>query len=164
MYTGRDLIARVARARLPYAENLVSGDLLGAYGGVCARAVPACGVRRCDVGAPGESGQWHGCVESVPVAAGGRCALDGSPLQRRRHVRTVCGRSRGGLVDVVSSRSAGSVMRGRLGWCGVRWLFLGFLGRSPSGACTCGGWVLCGKVPNNAYSQGIQELIASVDA
>jgi len=44
MCTGRDLIARVARARLPYAENLVSGDLLGAYGGVCARAVPACGV------------------------------------------------------------------------------------------------------------------------
>jgi hypothetical protein len=29
MCTGSDLIARVARARLPYVENLVSGDLLG---------------------------------------------------------------------------------------------------------------------------------------
>jgi hypothetical protein len=36
MCTGRDLIARVALARLSYAENLVSGDLLG-----------ACGVRVC---------------------------------------------------------------------------------------------------------------------
>jgi hypothetical protein len=32
MRTGRDLIARVQRTRLPYAENLVSGDLLGACG------------------------------------------------------------------------------------------------------------------------------------
>ena len=31
MCTGRDLVARVSRARLTYAENLVSGDLLGAY-------------------------------------------------------------------------------------------------------------------------------------
>jgi hypothetical protein len=134
MCTGRDLIARVARARLTYAENLVSGDLLGAYGGVCARAVPACGVRRCGVGARRESGQRRGCGETVTGAAGGRCALVGSPLQRRGHLRTVCGRARGGLGDVVSSRSAGSDMRGRLGWCGVRWLFRGFLRRSQAGA------------------------------
>jgi len=35
MCTGRDLIARVDRARLPYAENLVSGDLLGVCEDVC---------------------------------------------------------------------------------------------------------------------------------
>ena len=32
MCTGRNLIARVPRTHLPYAENLVSGDLLGACG------------------------------------------------------------------------------------------------------------------------------------
>ena len=119
MCTGRDLIARVARARLTYAENLVSGDLLGAYGGVCARAVPACGVRRCGVGARRESGQRRGCGETVTGAAGGRCALVGSPLQRRGHLRTVCGRARGGLGDTVSSSCASSGMRGPLVSCGV---------------------------------------------
>jgi len=51
MCTGSDLIARVAGARMTYAENLVSGDLLGACLGLCVRAVPECGVRRCGVGA-----------------------------------------------------------------------------------------------------------------
>jgi hypothetical protein len=78
------------------------------------------------VGARRESGQQHGCGEDVPDAAGGRRALVGSPLHWHGHVRVVFGRSHGGLVDVVSSSSAGSGMRGRLGWCGVRWLFRGF--------------------------------------
>jgi hypothetical protein len=121
MCTGRDLIARVARTQLPYAENLVSGVLLGSCGVMCARAVPASGVRRCDVGALRESGQRRGCGETVSGGgAGGRRTLVGSPLQRRWRVRTVCGRSRGGLGDGVSSRSAGSDMRGRLGWCSVQ--------------------------------------------
>jgi hypothetical protein len=133
MCTGRDLIARVMRARLPYAEMIVSGDLLGGCRGVCVRAVPACEVRRCCVGARRESGLKHGCGvhgEAVPDATGGRRTLVGSPLQRRRHMWAMYGRTRGGLVDTVSSGSAGSSMRGRLGWCGVRWLFRGF--------CSCG--------------------------
>jgi hypothetical protein len=126
MCTVRDLIARVVRARLTYAENLVSGDLLGACGGVCARAVPECGVRRCCVVARRESGQLHGCGEAVPGVTGGQRALVGSPLHWRGHVGAVCWRARGGLGDAVSSSSAGSGMRGLLGWCGVRWLFRGF--------------------------------------
>jgi hypothetical protein len=32
MCTDRDLLARVQRTRMPYAENLVPGGVLGAYG------------------------------------------------------------------------------------------------------------------------------------
>jgi hypothetical protein len=56
-----------SRARLPYAENLVSWDLLGACKVVCSRAVPACGIRKCGVGARRESGQRHGCGEAPRV-------------------------------------------------------------------------------------------------
>jgi hypothetical protein len=128
MCTVSGLIAGVACARLTYAENPsvpVSWDLLGAREDVCARAVPACGVRQCGVGARRESGQRHGCGETVPGAAGGRCPLVGSPSQRNTNVRTVCGWACGGLGDAVSSRSAGSDMRERLVWCGVLWLFQG---------------------------------------
>ena len=147
MFTGRDLIARVARARLPYAENLVSGDLLGAYGGVCARAVPACEVRRCCVGARRESGLKHGCGvhgDAVPDATGGRRTLVGSPFQQRGHVWSLRGRARGGLVDAVSSRSSGSDMSRRLGWCGVRWIFRGFCAGLRLGLSRLlhGGWIL----------------------
>jgi len=79
MCTGSNLIARVARTRLTYAENLVLGDLLGPCEDECARAVPACGVRKCGVGARRESGQRHGCGEAVADAAGGRRTLVGSP-------------------------------------------------------------------------------------
>jgi hypothetical protein len=41
MCTGRDLVARVERTRLPYAENLVSGAGL-AYMRRCAFLVRAC--------------------------------------------------------------------------------------------------------------------------
>ena len=90
MCTVSGLIAGVARARLPYAENPVSGDLLGAREDVCARAVPACGVRKCGMGVRRESGQRHGCGEAVPGAAGGRRPLVGSPWQWCAHVREVC--------------------------------------------------------------------------
>ena len=91
MCTGRSLIAGVARlAQLPYTENPVSGDLLGAREDVCAQAVLACGVRKCGVVARRESGQRHGCGEAVPVAAGGRRPLVGSPWQWCAHVREVC--------------------------------------------------------------------------
>jgi hypothetical protein len=172
MCTGSDLIARVAGARMTYAENLVSGDLLGACLGLCVRAVPECGVRRCGVGARRESGQQHGCWEAVSGAAGGRCMLVESPLQRRGHVWALCGRARGGLGDTVSSRSVGSSMRGCLGWCCGRWLFRGLCAsRRLQHSCAgrrllhnVGGRVLYGKVPNNAYSQGSQEFRASAGA
>ena len=70
MCTVLDLIARVARARLSYAENLVSGDLLGACGvRVCSVLSCVRGARRCDVGARREFGQRHAYGEAVPVAA-----------------------------------------------------------------------------------------------
>jgi hypothetical protein len=49
------------------------------------------------------------------------CRLDRHPQM----CLTVCEWTRGGLVDAVSSRGAGSGMCGRLGWCGVRWPFQG---------------------------------------
>jgi hypothetical protein len=89
------------------------------------RAVHACGVRKCDVGERRESGQRHGCRKAVPDTTGGGRPLVGSPSQRSVHVRTVCEWKRGGLGNAVSSHGAGSGMRGRLGWCVVRWLFQG---------------------------------------
>jgi hypothetical protein len=86
MCTGRDLVARVARARLPYAKRLVSGDLLGACLDVCVRAVPAYGVRGCGVGARREPWQRHGYEEAVSDTAVGRRTLVESPLPRRRRV------------------------------------------------------------------------------
>jgi hypothetical protein len=59
MCTGRNLIARVACARLSYAENLVSGDLLGACG-VRMRSGRSC-VRGAQV--------QRGCAAGVWVAA-----------------------------------------------------------------------------------------------
>jgi hypothetical protein len=91
---------------------------------VCS-GLSASGVRKCGVGARLEKGQRHGCGEAVPDAAGGRRPLVGSPLHLSGHVRSVYRWSQGGLVDAASSSSAGSVMRGRLGWCGVQWLFQG---------------------------------------
>ena len=150
MCTSSCLIAGVQRARLPYAENPVSGDLQSTREDVCARAVPASGVRKCGVGARREKGQRHGCGESVPDAAGGWRPLVGSPLHLSGHVRSVYRWAQGGLGDAASSSSAGSGMmfqlfianakgtffgmsessagsgmRGRLGWCGVQWLFQG---------------------------------------
>jgi hypothetical protein len=87
MCTGCSLIAGVALARLPYVENPVSGDLLGAREDVCAQAVPVCGVRKCCVRARRESGQQHGFGEAVSGAAGGRRPLVGSPSAREGGVR-----------------------------------------------------------------------------
>jgi len=80
MCTGRDLVAGVGRARLPYAKRLVSGVVLGACLDICVRAVPACRVRGCGVDARREPGHQHGCGEAVPGDAGGRRALVGSPV------------------------------------------------------------------------------------
>jgi len=80
----------------------------------------------------------HGRSLGSGVGAGGRCLAplvggvrwSDPPLHRRGSVGAVYGRSRGGPGDAVSSRDAGSGMRGRLGWCGVRCLFQGcFVGR-----------------------------------
>jgi hypothetical protein len=94
-----------------------------AHNSVRTRAVPACGVRSCGVGKRRESGQRHGCRGAVHGAVHGRRLLVESRVQRAACVGAVCGWTRGGLVDAVSSRGEGSGMRGRLGWCGVRWLF-----------------------------------------
>ena len=115
MCTVLDLIARVARARLSYAENLVSGDLVGACRDVCVRVVHACGVRGCGVGALREPGERHGCVEAVHSDTGRRRTLVGSRLNRRRPMWALYGRTHGRLGDTVSSRSAGSKYAWALG-------------------------------------------------
>ena len=115
MCTGRDLVARVVRARLTHAKRLVSGDLVCACRDVCVRVVPACGVRGCSVGARREPGERHGCVEAVHGAAGRRRTLVGSRLKRHRQMWTLYGRARGRLGDGVSSRSAGSKYAWTLG-------------------------------------------------
>ena len=131
MCTGSDLVAGVARARLPYAENRVSWA-----GTACVRTrtVPACGVRSCGVGVRQESGQRHGCRGEVHVDVHGRLLLVESRSQQGARVWAVYGWTRGGLGDAVSSRGEGSGMRGRLGWCGVRWLFQGCC---PGGRLRC---------------------------
>jgi hypothetical protein len=138
-----------------------------AHNGVRTRAVPACGVRSCCVGERRESGQRHGCRGVVHDAVHGRLLLVGSRSQRGARVRAVCGWTRGGLGDAVSSRGEGSGMRGRLGWCGVRWLFQGCCpgGRlRPPGLLLRGERVGYGNIADSAYSQGSQELSASAGA
>jgi hypothetical protein len=116
-----------SRAHACHVQNTLFPGTYWVHAGCwCVRAVPACGVRRCGVGTRRESGQRHACGEAVPGTTGGRRTLVGSPFQQRGHVWSLRGRARGGLVDAVSSRSAGSGMRRRLGWCGDRWLFRGF--------------------------------------
>ena len=81
MCTGRDLVAGVVRARLPYAKRLVSGDLVGMPGRVCSdrSCVRGARVRRgCAAGAwraawVRGSGAWRcgwaACVGRVPLEA-----------------------------------------------------------------------------------------------
>jgi hypothetical protein len=101
-------------------ETLFPEPALRASGGVRAQAVPARGVRSCGVREQREPGQQHGCGGSVPGAAGGLHPLVESCSQPVVHVGEVCEWACGGLGDAVSSRSAGSDMRARLGWCGVQ--------------------------------------------
>ena len=134
MCTGSDLIARVA-----------------------------CGVRRCDVGARRESGRRHGCGGAVSGAAGGRRALVESPLATalapgsdvragwwevgRREDTVVRRRT---CVDAWASSASGGSFRAVAPvavWDTARLLR--------------GGRVIYGKVPNNANSQGSQELNTS---
>jgi hypothetical protein len=84
MCTGRDLIARVVSARLSYAENLVSGDLLGACG------VRVCSGRSCVRGAQVRRGYaarvWTvACVRGVGAWRRGWAAyVGGVPLASTR--------------------------------------------------------------------------------
>jgi len=133
MCTGHDLVAGVARARLPYAKRLVSGGVLGACRDMCVRAVPACGVRGCGVDARREPGHQHGFCEAFPGDVGGRRALVGSPIAS---TQTSVG------IDRASAWGAGR--HGVFPQCGVghAWslglvrrpvALSGLLRRSPSG-------------------------------
>ncbi len=75
------------------------------------------------------------------------------------------GRSRGRLVDAVSSRTAGSKYAWALGLVRHPVALLGLLLRWQSRAfccCCVGEKVDCGNVPNLAYVQSGQELDTSV--
>jgi hypothetical protein len=114
-----------------------------------------------------ESGQRRGCGGAVPDTAGGRRVLVGSPLVS---AAGVWGQFTGGRVGGRTTRCLPAV-RGRAcvdAWAGAA---SGGYFRAVApvviwGAAQLlrGGRVLYGKVPNNEYSQGTQELIASVGA
>ena len=74
------ILLQASSARLMYAKRLVSGGVLGACRDMCVRAVPACRVHGCGVDARREPGHQHGCGEAMPVDAGGRRVLVGSPV------------------------------------------------------------------------------------
>jgi hypothetical protein len=160
-------------------KTLFPGPALRAREGVRARAVPACGVRSCGVGGRQESGQRHGCPGAVHDTTGGLRPLVWSCSQRVATARAVCEWTRGGLGVAVSSRCTGSDMRGRLDWCGVRWLFQGCCSGDRLRHWTAAAWRAGGlrklcfcknnkrmiiNVPDNAFSQGVQELNASTGA
>ena len=141
MRTGRDLIARVQRTRLPCAGGLVSGGLLGACG-VRVRSGRSC-VRGAQVRRGCATGVWvAACVQEGGAWHHGWAAYVGrAPFGRRGRARSLRWRARSGPGDAVSSRGAGSGIRRRLSWCCVLWLFRGFcagrrLGRAV--AATCG--------------------------
>ena len=134
--------------------------------GVCVRAVPACGVRRCGVGARRESGYLYACGEAVPGTAGGRRTLGGLPSSdantRARcaggHVAgwaTLCLRAVRGRTCV--GAWAGTASGGYFGAFALVavWVVLRLLHA---------GRILCRKVHNNAYSQDSQEFGASAGA
>jgi hypothetical protein len=119
----------------------------------------------CGMGGRRESERHPGCREAVPGTPGGR-----------RHWSSCSGRgaaggcagawARGTSGGAVSARGAESGMRGRLGWCGVRWLFPGCYsdGRLCPGPLLRESLIDYGNTPNNAYSQGGQELNTSAGA
>ena len=107
-----------------------------------------------------------GAGGSVPDAASVRRPLVGCCSQHSVYVRAVYGWACGELGGSVSSSGAGLGTRGRLGWCGVWWLFQGCcsggcLGRSAPTDWGEGGFR---NVPNYAYTQDGQELGASAGA
>ena len=107
------MLKALFRARLTYAESPVSWDLLGTREDVCARAVPACGVkvrRGCaeGVGATtwvrGGGACRRGWVSSVPLAA------ERARLRGRTCVDAWAGAASGGsfrAVAPVAWRSGG---------------------------------------------------------
>ena len=155
-----------ARVRLPYAESLVSGVLLGVCEGVCARAVPVYGVHKCGLGTRRESGQQRGCGETVPSTAGGGVRWSGPPCSGA----DAWGRCTGGRVGGWATRCPPAV-RGRS--CVDAWAGAASGGSFRAVAPVVvwgmarllrGGRVLYRRVPNNACSQGSQELNASAGA
>jgi len=137
MCTVCNLVARVARVRLPHAKRLVSGDLVGACRDVCVQVVHACGVRECGVGARREPGERYGCVEAVHSTAGRRRTLVWSCLNQRSAMWALYGRARGRLDDAMSSRSAGSKCALALGLVRHPVVLLGLLVRCQSRAFGC---------------------------
>jgi hypothetical protein len=106
-------------------KTLFPGQASHTCDGVCSWSVPARGVRSCGMRRLREPGQRHGCGGSVPGVAGGRRPLEGSYSRPGARAGTVCGWACRGLGDAVRSGGAGLSVRGRLGSCGVRWLFQG---------------------------------------
>jgi hypothetical protein len=142
MCTVRDLIARVASARLPYAENLVSWDLLGACG------VRLCSGRSCVRGAQVRRGCAAGVWTAACVRGGGACHRGWAAYVGR--VPLASTRTR---VVVARAGTWGAGRRGVFPQCGVghAWalelvrrpmVLSGLLRRLPSGArrgCCVGG-------------------------
>ena len=108
MCTGSDLVARVSRARLPYAENLVSGAVLAYKGPGVIRVRAGIQSRGCGVDARREPGHQHGCGEAVPGDAGGCRALVGSPVAATQT-----------RVDIDWASAWGAGRRGVFQQCGV---------------------------------------------
>jgi hypothetical protein len=134
-------------------KTVFPGPAIRVHNCVRTRAVPACGVCSCGVGELRESGQLHGCRGAVHDTVHGLLLLVGSRSQQGARVESVCGWTRGGLVDTVSSRGEGSGMRGRLGWCCVRWLFQG---------CCLGGRLRCRAAAAWRAGGGMRVFITNV--
>ena len=167
MCTGSGLIAGVAGARLTYAECPVSGTSMHAGSiTVCARPVPACRVRSCGVGGRRESERRPGCREGVDWHRGwaetvGRPARDGAQLGGVRAHGRVSGRAKL-CLPTVRSRACVDAWAGEASGGSFRTVApvavwgLGLLLREAL--------VDYGNAPDNAYSQGGQELNTSAGA
>jgi hypothetical protein len=161
---GHGLIAGVARARLPYAENPVSWVGPACMrGGERARPVPANRVRSCCVDGQRESERLPGCQESVPGTAGRwrplvlSCSRWGVPGGGECvgvwWVRaTLC-------LPAVLSRACVDAWAGAA-YC-VSFRAVALVVIWGLALMLHGGRVDYGNTPDNAYSQGSQELNAS---
>ena len=96
-----------------------------------------CSGRSCVRGARVRRGCAAGAWTPAWVRGGGAWRRGRAACVSRvpSYVKALTGRARGKLGVVVSSRSAGSSMRGRLGWWGVWWLFRGFYAGRRLGHC-----------------------------
>jgi hypothetical protein len=125
MCTGSCLISGVAHARLPYEDTLFQGPAPHARGGVSQYVLGPCLCAGCAHVA------WAvGGSQSDSLGAERRClaqqVVEGrlsSCLRRGAAGGCVGAWDRDGPGSAVSAHGAESGMRGRLGWCGIRWLF-----------------------------------------